>query len=197
MASAIFPVLRRRTLTSTASPRDRRRAGEEIPLPSITIIEYCRQCAHPTTDLLVGRDQVVVTRRTNVAISRLTDDFLDTSGILYTFEGELEAEADMMLLQAELGMFDWTVPETFAETGAWTDLRRLNARCSRPTLKWRAIGSRSTNTSPVMIGQYSLACALDGECPVNFASQVSDYADEQWLQNEAFFQEWRATYAST
>ena len=185
------------------APRSEACRGEEIPLPSNSNCSNIADNAlHPTTpDLLVGRDQVVVTRRTKyVAISRLTDDFLDTSGILYTFEGELEAEADMMLLQAELGMFDWTVPETFAENGGMDG----STTFKRPVFSsdFKMAGDWDSRfyqyvTKPNDRSKYSLACALDGECPVNFASQVSDYADEQWLQNEAFFQEWRATYAST
>jgi hypothetical protein len=177
--------------------------GEEIPLPSNhNCSNVADNALHPTSpDLLMGRDQVVVTRRTKyVAISRLTDDFLDTSGILYTFEGELEDEADMMLLQAEYGMFDWTVPETFAENGGMDG----STTFKRPVFSadFAMAGDWDSRfyqyvTKPNDRSKYSLACALDGECPVNFADQVSEYAEEKWLRNAEFFKEWRQTYAST
>ena len=185
------------------APKSEACLTEEIPLPSNNECSNIADNAlHPTSpDLLVGRDQVVVTRRTKyVAISRLTDDFLDTSGILYTFEGELEGEADMMLLQAELGMFDWSVPENFETNGgiegSTTFKRPVASDDFRMANDWDSRFYQYV-TKPNDRSRYSLACALDGECPVNFADQVSQYAEAKWLQNAEFFQTWRETYATT
>ena len=185
------------------APKSEACLTEEIPLPSNNECSNIADNAlHPTSpDLLVGRDQLVVTRRTKyVAISRLTDDFLDTSGILYTFEGELEGEADMMLLQAELGMFDWSVPENFETNGgiegSTTFKRPVASDDFRMANDWDSRFYQYV-TKPNDRSRYSLACALDGECPVNFADQVSQYAEAKWLQNAEFFQTWRETYATT
>jgi hypothetical protein len=55
---------------------------------------------HPTLpDKRRGHETVVYQRRTKyVAISRLTDDYLDTSGLVATYEGELEDGAVLLLL---------------------------------------------------------------------------------------------------
>ena len=61
-------------------------------------------------DLLVGKLAVVETRRAKyVAVSKLTDDYLDTSSLLRSFEGELEDERDMVALLTSFGnQFGWT-----------------------------------------------------------------------------------------
>jgi hypothetical protein len=63
-------------------------------------------------DLLNGPLAVVETRRAKyVAVSRLSDDYLDTSSLLTSFEGELEDEKDMVHLLTSFGgsQFGWAV----------------------------------------------------------------------------------------
>lgn len=53
-------------------------------------------------DLLVGEEVVVERRRAKyVAISRLTDDFMGTAGVLTAFEGELEDGQAMIALLSQ------------------------------------------------------------------------------------------------
>lgn len=50
-------------------------------------------------DKLIGKDRVVESRREKfIAISRLTDDYLDKTGHLTSFEGELEEGTDLIAL---------------------------------------------------------------------------------------------------
>ena len=53
-------------------------------------------------DLLIGEEVVVERRRAKyVAISRLTDDFMGTAGVLTAFEGELEDGQAMIALLSQ------------------------------------------------------------------------------------------------
>ena len=144
-------------------------------------------------DLLTGRLAVVETRRAKyVAVSRLTDDFLDTSSLLQSFEGELEDEADMVSLLTGFGsQFGWApgsqMGSTFhapvdssAQPGPDTSARgaggkagslgfeefRMSADTDTRMHQYeRAFGDRA---------EFSLACVLDGSCTVNFRDQVVD-----------------------
>ena len=76
---------------------------------------------HPTLpDKRIGPEEAVERRRAKfVAVSRLTDDYLDTSGIIKTIEGELEG-ADLLSLVREYNkengdIFQWTTKETTAD----------------------------------------------------------------------------------
>jgi len=123
-------------------------------------------------DKLIGIHTVVETRRAKyVAVSRLTDDFLDTSGELTAFEGELEDEAQLISLLTQLGQFDLSAGDslgtTFREpeydaTGTFAPARDWNTRF------------RQYESAPNDRARYSLGCVLDGECPVDFASQLTD-----------------------
>lgn len=64
---------------------------------------------HPTVaDLLIGLPRVVEVRRAKyVAVSLLTDDYLDTVGVLQTLEGEMEGEDDLIVLLSAFGGFGW------------------------------------------------------------------------------------------
>lgn len=71
---------------------------------------------HPTLpDKRIGPETVVESRRAKyVAISRLTGDYLDTSGIVKTFEGELEDGMDLLALVREYNdeygdLFHWKI----------------------------------------------------------------------------------------
>jgi hypothetical protein len=118
-------------------------------------------------DKLIGILKVVLTRRAKfIAFSQLTEDFLDTTGYLSSFEGELES-GNLISLLTELGQFGFgagnSINSTFnppkrSEYDTAVDYRR---RFSQYILNFN---DRAT---------YSLACVLDGVCPVNFRDQLT------------------------
>ena len=60
---------------------------------------------HPALpDKLIGPSYIAQYRRTKyVAVSRLSSDFLDTTGTIRTYEGDLENEQDMISLLSTVG----------------------------------------------------------------------------------------------
>lgn len=127
---------------------------------------------HPTLpDKRIGPETVVERRRAKfVAVSRLTDDYLDTSGIIKTFEGELGEGADLLSLVRQYNedsdSFGWSdaskdvigstlQPQIhdnqFAQVSEW-DLEHHQYE--------KGFNDRSF---------YSPACVYDGQCPVNFS----------------------------
>jgi hypothetical protein len=64
---------------------------------------------HPALpDKLIGPERRVLTRRSKyVAVSRLTDDYMDTNGVLSTLEGEFEGEQDLVEIMRRFGGFSW------------------------------------------------------------------------------------------
>ncbi|CAM9431453.1 unnamed protein product [Ectocarpus sp. 4 AP-2014] len=121
-------------------------------------------------DKLVGTRLVVETRLAKyVAVSMLTRDLLDTSAVLTSFEGELESQDDLMALISGSGydFFDWSAgadirstfhPQVFGDYETAPDvLRRFHQYESSENDRAR----------------YSLACQLDGTCPVNFRDEIT------------------------
>jgi len=114
-------------------------------------------------------DQSLHLRRAKyVAISRLTDDYLDTTGIITSFEGELEDEEFLISLIAQSGQFHWStgdqlgstyIPQVHSEFEMAPDWNRRFHQYEED------YNDRSW---------YSLACVLGGDCPVNFADQLTD-----------------------
>jgi len=141
---------------------------------------------HPTLpDKRVGPKQTVQSRRAKfVAISKLTDDYLDTSGITRTFEGELENNADIgdLILslfgpakvlekQKDQG-FEWVDDSSFADNSTPV------SRSESPALKTMDnFGFKSDPNWNTEFHQYeenvndrshySLSCVIDGNCPVD------------------------------
>ena len=134
-------------------------------------------------DKLIGPKRVVERRRAKfVAISRLTDDYLDTSGILMSFEGELDNEQDLISLienqshaQSKsgggindgIGGFGWSSGEELGSTYKG----QIESEYFQTAPNWdtrfhqyeKNYNDRAT---------YSTACVLDGQCPVNFRDQI-------------------------
>ena len=122
---------------------------------------------HPTPpDLLIGVDTVVEQRRAKyVAISKLTDDFLDTSGVLMSFEGEMEDEADLITLLRN-GGFGWESGDDLGSTfkpQVYTEFKMAQDWDTRFHQYEENFNDRAF---------YSLSCQLDGTCPVDFKDQV-------------------------
>lgn len=130
---------------------------------------------HPTTsDKRIGPATVVKRRRAKyVAISKLTDDYLDTNGIVTTYEGGLEEGADLLSLARQFitrhNPFEWhpsdkEIGTTFQapiHDGYFTQIRNQDKAFHQfETLP----NDRSTK---------STACVFDGTCINNFADQVN------------------------
>ena len=125
---------------------------------------------HPTPpDKLIGVNTVVEKRRAKyVAISKLTDDFLDTSGVLTAYEGEMEEEKDLVtLIKGFKKQFNWGpghelrstyMPQRYVEGFEMADDFATRFHQFEENFNDRAF--------------FSLACKLDGSCPVNFRDQI-------------------------
>ncbi|KAL3801395.1 hypothetical protein HJC23_007005 [Cyclotella cryptica] len=127
---------------------------------------------HPTLpDKRIGPETVVQQRRAKyVAISRLTDDYLDTSGIVTTYEGELHEGADLLSLVRQFihkdDPFAWSVNMGGQEAGSAYlppvyDNRFYQARNSETDLHQYETKSNDRSF-------YSPSCVYDGKCPNNF-----------------------------
>ena len=88
-------------------------------------MRFMRRFEHGTpADLLIAAETASETRRSKyVAVSRLSDDYMDTSALLKSFEGELEGEEDMVgLFVSHFGsQFGWDqgVAASAEEAGAF------------------------------------------------------------------------------
>jgi len=123
-------------------------------------------------DQLYGVLRVVQSRRAkHVAVSLLTPDLVGTTGVLQSFEGGVEDAAGAPLEMAAVML----------DTGAF-GLRagaRLGSTFARPVV---AEGFQTAGDYETRFWQYtqdfndratySLACVIDGECPVNFKDQI-------------------------
>jgi len=123
---------------------------------------------HPTPpDLLIGVDTIVEKRRAKyVAISRLTDDYLDTSGVLTSFEGEMEDSADLITLMSGSKGFGWASGDKLGSTFKPQVYTEFNMAPDWDT-RFHQFEENYNDRA-----YYSLACQLDGSCPVNFKDQV-------------------------
>lgn len=117
-------------------------------------------------DKLIGLTKVVTTRRAKfVAVSQLTDDFLDTNGWLNSFEGELES-GDMISMIVEMGQFGFAAGEKIQSTFRPPVRSEFETAIDYKTRYSQYI--RNVNDR----AKYSLACVLDGICSVNFRDQL-------------------------
>jgi hypothetical protein len=117
-------------------------------------------------DKMIGVQRVVTSRRAKyMAISELTEDFLDTTGYLNAFEGELES-GDLISMIIEMGQFGFgpggSFGSTFAPPGR-SDFETANDYSYRFKQYIRNHNDR---------GSYALACVIDGVCPVNYKNQT-------------------------
>lgn len=124
---------------------------------------------HPTPpDKLIGSDIIVEQRRAKfVAISKLTDDYLDTSGVIKSFEGEMENASDLITLVSGMSGFGWDSGDEIGsayQQQVFTEFDTVHDWETR-------FHQYETNYNDRAM--YSLACMLDGSCPVNFKDQVS------------------------
>jgi len=121
-------------------------------------------------DKLIGVPIIVEARRAKyVAISKLTDDFLDTSGIVASFEGELEGdEADLMTLMQGTGQFRWKAGDQL--DGTFNDQQYDPKFSTADDWEHRFYQYRDNFNDKAWD---SPSCQNDGECPVDFASKLT------------------------
>ena len=120
---------------------------------------------HPTLpDRRMGPQTVIEKRRAKyIAVSRLTDDYLDTSGILTTYEGELEDGADLLSLVQQFrdggNPFGWKASK--ANDMGTTFQSQIHDDQFTQIKNW-ALNHHQHRSF------FSPACVFDGQCPNNF-----------------------------
>ncbi len=118
-------------------------------------------------DKLIGVMRVTVTRRAKfVAVSQLTPDYLDTTGRLSSFEGEMET-GDLISLIMQAGQLGFGAGENIRSTFAPPVRSLYETAIDYNTRFSQYIRNHNDRAS------YSLACVLDGVCPVNFKAQLT------------------------
>lgn len=118
-------------------------------------------------DKLIGVLKIVFTRRTKfLAVSRLTPDFLDTDGRLSSFEGALTS-GYLIGLITQLGQFGFGAADVIDSTYRAPQRNEFDTATD---YKYRFSQYISSFNDRAL---YSLACVLDGVCPVNFKDQLT------------------------
>lgn len=123
---------------------------------------------HPTLpDKRIGAEEVVQKRTAKfVVISQLTEDYLDTTGIMRRFEGELESGADISSLVADAKKYLITDAGDSIQ-GAYSESIHLQTS-EKQSKEWdeklRQYEKKYNDRS-----LYSLACIVDGKCPIDFS----------------------------
>lgn len=123
---------------------------------------------HPTIqDKLIGVQKVITRRRSKMmAVSELSDDFMDTTGYLNAFEGELDS-GDLISMIIEMGQFGFGPGEKVQSTyGAPVRSEFETAQDYRTRFR-----QYITNVNDRAL--YALACVIDGVCPVNYRDQLT------------------------
>lgn len=119
-------------------------------------------------DKFIGVQQVVGSRRAKfMALSELTEDLMDTTGNLNSFEGELDS-GDLISMIIEMGQFGFAAGTTVKSTFA-PPVRSEFDTASDWNTRFRQYLSFPNDRA-----LYSLACVIDGMCPVNFMNQLTN-----------------------
>ncbi len=131
---------------------------------------------HPTLpDKRIGKLTALERRRAKyVAVSRLTDDYLDTDGFLTTYEGELEDGADLLTIVNQLRrendpLFDWKMEKGM---GNFEDMFRSTFQ-DVIIDRYGTIGKEDEHNDMqynVKFGDrsfFSPGCVIDGDCIKN------------------------------
>jgi len=140
-----------------------------IPIDKSTCSNIADNPIHPSLpDKLIGLLHIITTRRAKfIAISQLTPDYLDTTGNLHSVEGELES-GNLMTMIVQMGQFGFgsgsTINSTFTPPMR-SEFETADDYDTRFSQYIRNHNDRAT---------YSLACVIDGVCPVNFRDQLTD-----------------------
>lgn len=138
-----------------------------IPVARNTCSNIADNPYHETMqDKLIGVLRIVNTRRAKfIALSELTEDYLDTTGALSAFEGELES-GNLISMIVEMGQFSFTSGTTIQSTFRPPVRSEYDTAVDYKTRFRQYILNVNDRAS------YSLACVIDGNCPVNFRDQL-------------------------
>ena len=118
-------------------------------------------------DKLIGAQNIVQTRRAKfMAVSELTLDLMDTTGALNSFEGELDS-GDLISMIIEMGQFGFGAGAEVKSTFRPPIRSEFNTAADYKTRFYQYINHYNDRAT------YSLACVLDGTCPVNFKDQLT------------------------
>jgi hypothetical protein len=119
-------------------------------------------------DKLIGKQRIVASRRAKyMALSELTDDLMDTTGALQSFEGELDS-GDLIGMIIEMGQFGFGAGETIQSTFREPIRSEYETAQDYETRFYQYIFNYNDRAS------YSLGCVLDGTCPVNYRDQLTE-----------------------
>jgi hypothetical protein len=129
---------------------------------------------HPTLpDKRIGPETVIESWRAKyVAVSRLTPDYLDTSGIIKTFEGELD-DTDLLSLVRQYNEGD-------GDLFGWAELAddQISITYVRPVHDNQFTQTLNSNLAHHQYEKmfndrsfYSPACIYDGQCPNNMETR--------------------------
>ena len=117
-------------------------------------------------DKLIGIEQIIFSRKVKfVAISTLTFDFLETTGYVKTYEGQLENN-NLISLITNMGQFGLQSNENIESTFVPPVRSSYQTELDYKIRFMQYIRSFNDRSS------YSLACVLDGVCPVNYRNQI-------------------------
>jgi hypothetical protein len=121
-------------------------------------------------DQMIGEEVVVETRRAKyVSVSALTNDFLDTSGAIKVYEGELDDELDLISLLNDYGQFDFDAVKDEASIGStylpqhFSEFKMAQDWNDRYWQYHDNYNDRAWD---------SPSCVNDGECPVDFREGI-------------------------
>ena len=118
-------------------------------------------------DKLIGVQKVVTSRRTKfAALSELTPDYMDTTGGLNVYEGELSS-GTLLTLITEMGQFGFGAGSDIASTAP------IPVRSEFETADDYQIRFRQYISNPNDRSKYALGCAIDQVCPVNYRDQLT------------------------
>jgi len=153
---------------------DIQRYDSNLPKRKIHSRKNCSNIADNPThytppDRLIGVKQIVQKRQAKfVAVSRLTNDYLDTSGVLETYEGELEGDIDLISIvnRAEGNIFASDSGNDIKSTY----IPQIHSRFKQETDSDTRFHQYEQNFNDRAL--YSTSCLFDKNCPVNFKDQV-------------------------
>jgi hypothetical protein len=139
-----------------------------VPLNRSTCSNIADNPIHAAVqDKLIGVLKVTSRRRAKfISISKLTSDYLDTSGELNSYEGELESGDLISLLNV-------------ADFGFTPGTGQIQSTFHGPVLSEFSTASDYKTRFRQFIRQYndrayySLACIIDGTCPVNYRDEIT------------------------
>ena len=120
-------------------------------------------------DKRIGREEIILKRTAKfVAVSRLTHDYLDTSGILWSYEGELENGSDISSIVSDAKKHFYNAAGDSIQDAYFTP---IHLETEEQTMHWDHKLHQFENEYNDR-SFHSLACVIDGKCPINFKTDT-------------------------